>query len=243
MGLLLFQCRTGHFPLPDSIKFLSAISLACWGPSEQQQNPLAYQPLLPVCVISRFAESALYPIIQINNEDIEQFWTQNLFATFIATYTLVKGFTGFGTQWILAFLTVSACLGQCLSITSELSVPVFTFCIFPFSPGLWSYIFPVSPRNILTSTISWSLQARQPSPFPQPCSSTFTLFVNKGQQSTLFANCLYQSHQAVILRCLCSSHGCIINTCPTWHQLTRVQVHLLATLTGVILKGGILLGF
>lgn len=174
-------------------------TLLCWPPSGSCQlfpgllrsfQIAAQSSGLPatslLCLISKFAESALCPILQIIDENTEQFRTPNLFAVFIATYALVKDFTGFSIQWALAFLAVSACLGQCLSIPARLPVPAFTFCIVPFSPGLWSCFFPASPLRILSSTISQSLQARQPPPFTHTA-STFTLLVNQ-QQSTVFAN-------------------------------------------------------
>lgn len=91
----------------------------CWAPSDFCQ-PFPWLVGIPLngstilCLVSHFSPfvssanllSALYPIIQIINENTEQFWTPTLFATFIATYTLVKNFTGLSMQWTLSLLTV-----------------------------------------------------------------------------------------------------------------------------------------
>lgn len=148
---------------------------------------------------------------------------------------MVKDLTGFSILCTLAFLPGSAWLGQCFCIPARLPVPVFTSCILPFSPGLWSCLSPVSPLRILSST-------RQGS--PHMCLNLHLIYKQGPAEHLVCRQCLYQPHQAAILRSLCSSQGCMINVCPMGQQFSRQsQVHLLATLIRAMLRGDVLWGF
>lgn len=62
LGLFFHRCRTLQFSLLNFMRFLSTSlefppnSPGCWGSSDWQHNPLAYQPLPQFCVTCKFVE-------------------------------------------------------------------------------------------------------------------------------------------------------------------------------------------
>jgi len=75
MALFLPTCRPWTSPCWTSWGSCQPISLACWGPSGKQNDPLAYQSSLPVLLSSALSESTFCPIIQIIDE-VKQNWMQ-----------------------------------------------------------------------------------------------------------------------------------------------------------------------